>query len=64
MTAVIGPNGAGKTTLVNLILGFYRPTRGRLLADGCPFDEVDILQLRRSVAVVTQDPLLISGTDS
>ena len=62
VTALVGPNGAGKTTLVNLILGFYRPTGGRLLADGCPFDDLDILQLRRSVAVVTQDPLLISDT--
>jgi branched-chain amino acid transport system ATP-binding protein len=31
---VIGPNGAGKTTLFNVLTGFSRPTRGRVLFDG------------------------------
>jgi len=31
---LIGPNGAGKTTVFNLISGFLRPTRGRILWDG------------------------------
>ena len=29
--AIIGPNGAGKTSLLNVINGFYRPQRGRIL---------------------------------
>ena len=33
ITAVIGPNGSGKTTLLNIISGFYRPDRGRVLLD-------------------------------
>src|SRR3546814_10599121 len=32
--AIIGPNGAGKTTFFNMISGFYRPTRGRIVFDG------------------------------
>jgi branched-chain amino acid transport system permease protein len=32
--ALIGPNGAGKTTLINVITGFYRADKGRLLVDG------------------------------
>ncbi len=32
--AVIGPNGAGKTTFFNMISGFYRPTKGRIVFDG------------------------------
>lgn len=31
---IIGPNGAGKTTLFNILSGFYRPKRGRLLFNG------------------------------
>ena len=34
VVAIIGPNGAGKTTLLNVISGFYRPARGRLLFEG------------------------------
>lgn len=33
--AIIGPNGAGKTSLLNCINGLYRPTKGRILFEGC-----------------------------
>jgi branched-chain amino acid transport system ATP-binding protein len=32
--SIIGPNGAGKTTVFNLITGFFRPTRGRVMFEG------------------------------
>jgi ABC-type multidrug transport system fused ATPase/permease subunit len=60
--ALIGPNGSGKTTLLHLLCGFYRPRAGRLLADGHPYDHIDISQLRESIGVVMQDPILFSGT--
>jgi ABC-type bacteriocin/lantibiotic exporter with double-glycine peptidase domain len=60
--ALIGPNGSGKTTLLHLLCGFYRPHTGRLLADGHPYDEIDITELRESIGVVMQDPILFSGT--
>jgi ABC-type multidrug transport system ATPase subunit len=34
--AVVGPNGAGKSTLLSLILGFIRPSTGRVLIGGVP----------------------------
>ena len=34
ITSIIGPNGAGKTSMINVISGFYRPTRGRIFFEG------------------------------
>ncbi len=61
-TAVVGPNGAGKSTLANLLLGFYRPQVGRVYASGVPYDEIDIIDLRRQMGVVMQDSILFPGT--
>jgi ATP-binding cassette subfamily B protein len=60
--AIVGPNGAGKSTLVSLLLGLYRPTAGQILADGVPFDQLEIRSFRRSIGVVLQDPLIFPGT--
>ncbi len=60
--ALIGPNGSGKTTLLHLLCGFYRPRTGCLLADGHPYDDIDMAELRESIGVVMQDPILFSGT--
>src|SRR5574341_536631 len=34
ITSIIGPNGAGKTSMINVISGFYRPSRGRIFFEG------------------------------
>jgi ATP-binding cassette subfamily B protein len=59
--ALVGPTGSGKSTIVNLILGFYRPQRGRILIDGVDVGELDLASLRRHLAVVPQDAFLFSG---
>ncbi|HEX2142981.1 MAG TPA: ABC transporter ATP-binding protein, partial [Glycomyces sp.] len=51
--AVVGFNGAGKSTLTKLLAGVYRPTNGRILADGT--DIADDPQWRSRLAVVFQD---------
>jgi ATP-binding cassette subfamily B protein len=60
--ALFGPNGAGKSTIVNLLLGLYRPDEGRVLADGIPYDELDVVSLRRGMGVVLQDPIIFQGS--
>lgn len=62
IVALVGPNGAGKSTVVQLVLGFYRPTAGRLLADGIPFDDLDLETVRQRIGVVAQHPDFFSGT--
>lgn len=60
--AITGNNGAGKTTILLLIAGFCRPTSGLLLADGVPYDELDLAELRRSIGTVMQRPSLFADT--
>jgi ABC-type multidrug transport system fused ATPase/permease subunit len=60
--AITGLNGSGKTTLLHLMLGFYRPHQGVLLVDETPYDELDIIQLRRRIGVVPQHPQFFDGT--
>ena len=57
-----GPNGAGKSTVVHLLLGLYRPASGRASVDGVPYDEVDVVALRRRVGVVPQAPVFDPGS--
>ena len=54
--ALVGENGAGKTTLVKLLLRFYDPDEGEILLDDVPLPEYDVVDLRRRMAVVFQDP--------
>ncbi|GAB6903502.1 ABC transporter ATP-binding protein [Kineosporia succinea] len=60
--AFVGPSGAGKSTILNLVLGFVRPTRGRILLDGADMQDLDLRVVRRFVSVVPQEPLLFEGS--
>jgi ABC-type bacteriocin/lantibiotic exporter with double-glycine peptidase domain len=62
VVALVGPNGAGKSTFARLVVGLYRPQRGRVLAEGVPFDELDLRALRRRIGVVEQDPFIFPTT--
>ncbi len=58
--ALVGFSGVGKTTITQLILGFYFPTRGKVLIDGVEIQKYDLKWLRGRIGVVTQDILLFS----
>ncbi|GAC1029203.1 ABC transporter ATP-binding protein [Pseudomonas sp. No.21] len=60
--AISGASGVGKSTLIDLLQRFYDPDRGRILLDGADLRELDLLALRRRIAVVSQDIVLFRGT--
>jgi ABC-type multidrug transport system fused ATPase/permease subunit len=60
IVAVCGATGSGKTSLLNLLPRFYDPTGGRVLVGGVDTRDVPIAELRASVALVTQRPVLFS----
>lgn len=62
LTALIGPSGAGKTTLVDLVLGFHRPTKGKVLVDGTSIGESDLTAWRQQVGYVPQELFLFHDT--
>lgn len=64
MIALVGPTGAGKTSLVHLLSRFYELSSGEILLDGRPIREIPLSELRRSVAMVTQESFLFNGTTS
>jgi ATP-binding cassette subfamily B protein/subfamily B ATP-binding cassette protein MsbA len=62
VAAIVGSTGAGKSTLASLLLRFYDPAQGAVLIDGHDLRDLRLEWLRRRVALVPQDAILISGT--
>ncbi len=60
--AIVGPSGAGKSTLLNLVIGFLRPTEGRILLDGQDMADLDLRTYRQFLSVVSQETILFQGT--
>ncbi|MFC5050163.1 ABC transporter ATP-binding protein [Rubritalea spongiae] len=62
VVALVGPSGAGKSTFVSLIPRFYEVVGGALKVDGIDVRDVGKRELRDNIALVSQHPLLFSGT--
>ena len=60
--AIVGPSGGGKSTIGSLLLRFYTPTQGSIKIDGVDLSTMNVKSLRRKIGVVSQEPVLFSGT--
>ena len=59
---LVGHTGSGKSTLLALLLRFYAPRGGQILIDGHPLASLDEARLRQDLALVPQEPQLLSAS--
>lgn len=60
--ALVGPSGAGKSTFANLVPRFYDATSGIVTIDGVDTRALKLSDLRRNIAVVSQEPVLFNDS--
>ena len=60
--AIVGPSGCGKSTLLKLLLGFERPSDGKIYYDDIDLDRINKTELRRKIGTVLQDGVLFNGS--
>ncbi len=60
--ALVGESGSGKSTILNLVIGFRKPTTGRIMLDGIDMAEINFRSFRDHLAIVPQNTVLFSGT--
>ncbi len=62
VVALVGPSGAGKSTILSLLYRFHDVDGGRVTFEGVDVRDLSLADLRRSLAMVAQEPVLFSGT--
>lgn len=60
--AIIGPSGAGKTSLLRLLNRLSEPTSGKIYLENQEYGQIPVIQLRRQVMLVPQEPKLLGMT--
>lgn len=60
--ALVGPSGAGKSTFISLVPRFFDPSKGVIRLGGIDIRDLDVEDLRSTMSLVPQDPVLFSGT--
>ena len=62
VTAIVGPSGSGKTTIINLVLGLFEPTGGRVAIDGISLQDYKLETWLSRVGFVSQEPFIYHTT--
>ncbi len=62
MVALVGLSGGGKSTIADLIPRFYDPRMGRITVDGLDLRHISLQDLRRKMAIVSQEGILFHDT--
>ena len=60
--AIVGYSGSGKTTIASLLQRFYDPNKGEVKLNNINIKDLDIKSLRKNISIVTQEPILNSGS--
>ena len=62
--AILGKTGAGKSSIVNLVSRLYDVESGLIIIDAIPIKEINLIDLRKAIGFVPQDPFLFSDSIS
>jgi ABC-type multidrug transport system fused ATPase/permease subunit len=60
VTAIVGPSGSGKSTIVDLLVGFFRQQKGKILINGIDLKEINLQSWRKLIGYVSQDTFLFN----
>ncbi len=62
MIGLVGRSGAGKSTIINLLCRFFDVDSGEIRIDGIPIRDIRLLDLRRQIGIVMQEPFLFRAS--
>ncbi|MBT2687806.1 ATP-binding cassette domain-containing protein [Bacillus sp. ISL-47] len=62
VTCIMGESGAGKSTLLKMMNKMLSPDKGEIYYKGTSLEDIDSIQLRRKVIMLSQTPLIFPGT--
>lgn len=60
--ALVGQSGSGKSTMIDLIPRFYDVKKGSIKVDGKDIRDLDLIDLRKLMGIVNQEPILFNDT--
>lgn len=60
--AIVGRSGSGKSTILMALLRIIEPSEGKIMIDGVYTKSLSLKRLRSRIAVIPQEPVLLTGT--